>query len=182
MKRITRPMLGFKSFVAAQATLGLQAQVVPFTNQTRLTFDVVLPLWGPRGPRPTPPRARAQRSPLCSREAPSMTDDQHTHRREAYGVRGASTSRGESLGEGAMARWEGTSMAGHPRLVTGPTAPAAAQSSASWVTARDAREESGGGLLKRGALEARVSTDQHEREEPVASPGDLLQQAAEAHD
>lgn len=42
-----------------------QPQAVPFTTQTRLTFDVVLPLWGPRGPRPTPPSARVQRSPLC---------------------------------------------------------------------------------------------------------------------
>ena len=32
----------------------LQEQVVPFTTQTRLTFDVLLPLWGHRGPRPTP--------------------------------------------------------------------------------------------------------------------------------
>jgi hypothetical protein len=45
--------------------MGIFAQVIPFTNQTRLTFDVVLPLWGPRGPRPPLPSARAQRSPLC---------------------------------------------------------------------------------------------------------------------
>jgi len=45
--------------------LGSRPQVIPFTNQTRLTFDVVLPLWGPRGPRLTLPSARAQRSPLC---------------------------------------------------------------------------------------------------------------------
>ena len=31
------------------------AQAVPFTTQTRLTFEVVLPLWGHRGPHPTPP-------------------------------------------------------------------------------------------------------------------------------
>jgi predicted site-specific integrase-resolvase len=66
-------------------------------------------------------------------------------------------------------------------LTTGTTAPAAAQSSASCVTARDAREESGGGLLKRAALYARVSTDTQEREETVASQVDLLQQAAETH-
>src|SRR5215510_9092508 len=35
-------------------TLALQPHAVPFTTQTRLTFDVVLPLWGHRGPRPTP--------------------------------------------------------------------------------------------------------------------------------
>jgi hypothetical protein len=34
--------------------MALQEQAVPFTTQTRLTFDVVLPLWGHRGPRPTP--------------------------------------------------------------------------------------------------------------------------------
>lgn len=73
-------------------------------------------------------------------------------------------------------------MAGNQSLTTGTTAPAAAQSSASCVTARDAREESGGGLLKRAALYARVSTDKQEREETVASQVDLLQQAAEAHD
>lgn len=110
-----------------------------------------------------------------------MTDDKHTHRREADGVRGSSTSRGDSLCEGSMSRWEGTCMAGHQRLTTGTTARAAEQSPASCVTARDAREESGGGLLRRAALYARVSTDQQEREETVASQVDLLQQAAEAH-
>jgi hypothetical protein len=110
-----------------------------------------------------------------------MTDDQHTHRREADGVRGSSTRRGDSLCEGAMSRGEGTCMAGHQRMTTGTTAPAAAQSPASWVTARDAREESGRGLLKRAALYARVSTDKQEREETVASQVDLLQQAAETH-
>ena len=78
-----------------------------------------------------------------------MTDDQHTHKREAYGIRGSSKSRGDSLCEGSMSRWEGTCRAGHQSLTTGTTAPTAAQSSASCVTARDAREESGGGLLKR---------------------------------
>jgi hypothetical protein len=131
---------------------GSRPQVIPFTNQTRLTFDVVLPLWGPRGPRPTPSSARAQRSPLCERETTIMTDDQHTHRREAYGVRGSSTSRGDSLCEGSLSRWEGTCMAGNQRMTTGTTAPAAAQSPASCVTAGDACEESGGGLLKRAAL------------------------------
>src|SRR5687767_12189823 len=38
----------------ALARVGFFAQVVPFTTQTRLTFDVVLPLWGHRGPRPIP--------------------------------------------------------------------------------------------------------------------------------
>jgi hypothetical protein len=32
--------------------MGFFAQAVPFTNQTCLTFDVILPLWGHRGPRP----------------------------------------------------------------------------------------------------------------------------------
>ena len=31
-----------------------------------------------------------------------MTDDKHTHRREAYGVRGSSTSRADALCEGSM--------------------------------------------------------------------------------
>jgi hypothetical protein len=33
--------------------LGFQEQAVPFTPQTRLAFDVILPLWGHRGPCPT---------------------------------------------------------------------------------------------------------------------------------
>ena len=72
-------------------------------------------------------------------------------------------------------------MAGNQSITTGTTAPAAAQSPASSVPARDARQESSGGLLSRAALYARVSTDKQEREEPVASQVDLLQQAAAAH-
>jgi hypothetical protein len=98
-----------------------------------------------------------------------MTDDKHTHRREADGVRGSSTSRGDSLCEGSMSRWEGAYMAGNQSITTGTTAPAAAQSPASSVPARDARQESSGGLLSRAALYARVSTDKQEREETVAS-------------
>jgi Resolvase, N terminal domain len=66
-------------------------------------------------------------------------------------------------------------------MTTGTTAPAAAQSPASCGTARDVREESGRGLLRRAAWYARVSTDTQEREATVASPVDLLQEAAEPH-
>jgi hypothetical protein len=45
--------------------LTLLEQDVPFTIQTRLTFDVIYPLWRHRGPHPTPPGARANWSPLC---------------------------------------------------------------------------------------------------------------------
>jgi len=45
--------------------LALQAHAVPFTTQTRLTFDVILPLWGHRGPHPTPTGARVNWSSLC---------------------------------------------------------------------------------------------------------------------
>jgi hypothetical protein len=31
--------------------LDQRAQDVPFTTQTRLHFDVILPLWGRRGPQ-----------------------------------------------------------------------------------------------------------------------------------
>jgi hypothetical protein len=72
-------------------------------------------------------------------------------------------------------------MAGHQSMTTGTTTSAAAPSPASCVTARDAREESGGGLLKRAALYACVSTDKQEREDTVVSQVDLLQQAAAAH-
>ena len=40
--------------VCDAGTADMCAVAVPFTIQTRLTFDVVLPLWGHRGPRPTP--------------------------------------------------------------------------------------------------------------------------------
>jgi hypothetical protein len=80
-----------------------------------------------------------------------------------------------------MSRWEGTCRAGNQRMTTGTTAPAAAPSPASCVTTGDAREESGGGLLKRAALYARVATDTQEREETVASQVDLLQPAAETY-
>jgi len=39
----------FKAFV--QAKKDQRAHDVPFTTQTRLHFDVILPLWGRRGPR-----------------------------------------------------------------------------------------------------------------------------------
>ena len=71
-------------------------------------------------------------------------------------------------------------MASH-RSVTTSTTAAAGQCPTPRVTARDAREGSGGELLKRAALYARVSTDKQEREETVASQVDLLQQTAEAH-
>jgi hypothetical protein len=80
-----------------------------------------------------------------------------------------------------MSRGEGTCRAGHQRMTTGTTAPAAAPSPASWVTAGDARAESGGGLLKRAARYARVSPDTPERADTVASQVDLLQQAAETY-
>jgi hypothetical protein len=67
--------------------MALQEHAVPFTNQTRLTCDAVLPLWGHRGPRPTPLAVHAQGVSLCEREAQTMTDDEHAPRREAYGVR-----------------------------------------------------------------------------------------------
>ena len=108
-----------------------------------------------------------------------MTDDTYTHRKEVYGFRGASTSQGDSLCAGSVARRPG--MASHRSITTGTTTPAAGQRPASGGTARDARERPGGGLLKRAALYARVSTDKQEREETVASPVDLLPQAAAAH-
>lgn len=110
-----------------------------------------------------------------------MTDDKHTHRREAYGVRGSSTSREDSLCAGSMSRREGTGMASHRSLTTSTTTPAAAPRSASRGTVRDTHEGAGRGLLKRAALSARVSTDKQEREETVASQVALLQQTAVAH-
>ena len=34
-----------------ELTVNVQLEDVPFTTQTRLHFDVILPLWGRRGPR-----------------------------------------------------------------------------------------------------------------------------------
>src|SRR2546425_524965 len=110
-----------------------------------------------------------------------MMDYQHAHRREAYGVRGSSTSRGDSLCEGSMSRGEGTRMASYRGVTTGAAAPASDHGPAFSTPAGDATQASGGRGLKRAALYARVSTDKQEREETVASQGDLLQQTAAAH-
>ena len=50
-----RVLLGEKERSRGWQDVRSRSQAVPFTTQTRLTFDVVLPLWGHRGPRPTPP-------------------------------------------------------------------------------------------------------------------------------
>jgi predicted site-specific integrase-resolvase len=111
-----------------------------------------------------------------------MMDDKHTHRREAYGVRGSSTHRGDLLCKSSMSRGERTCMASYRDVTTGTTAPTAAHASTASVPTRDASSQaSGEGLLKRAALYARVSTDKQEREETVASQVDLLQQTAAAH-
>jgi hypothetical protein len=34
-----------------ERSMDQRGQDVPFTTQTRLSFDVILPLWGRRGPR-----------------------------------------------------------------------------------------------------------------------------------
>src|SRR2546422_10006358 len=80
-----------------------------------------------------------------------------------------------------MSRWEGTCMASHRTFTPGATATAAAYSPASSAPPCDETQASGGRSLKRAALYARVSTDKQEREETVASQGDLLQQTAAAH-
>ena len=108
-----------------------------------------------------------------------MTYHQRAHRREAYGVRGSSTSRQDSLCEGSMSRGERTRMASYRDSTTGATT-ATAQGLASGAPARDTPQASGGRGRTRAALYARVSTDKQEREETVASQVDLLQQTAEA--
>src|SRR5712691_11174609 len=110
-----------------------------------------------------------------------MTYHQCAHRREAYGVRGSSTSRSDALCEGSMSRGEGTGMASYRGVTTGATTTATAQGPASSAPAGDATQASGGRGLQRAALDARVSTDKHEREETVASQVDLLHQTAAAH-
>ena len=109
-----------------------------------------------------------------------MRYDQHAHRREAYGVRGSSTSRRDSLCQSSMSRGEGTRMASHRAFTAGATTTPAAQSPGARASARDATQASGGRSLTRAALYARVSTDKQEREETVASQVDLLQQTAKA--
>src|SRR6266853_649027 len=106
---------------------------------------------------------------------------QRAHRRETYGVRGSSTSRGNCLCKGSMSRGEGTGMASYRGVTTGATTTATAQGPASSAPVRDTPQASGGRCLKRAALYARVSTDKQEREETVASQVELLHQTAEAH-
>jgi site-specific DNA recombinase len=72
-------------------------------------------------------------------------------------------------------------MASDRAFTTGVPATAAAQGFASHAPTRDAMQASGGRLLKRAALDARVSTDKQEREETVASQVELLHQTAAAH-
>jgi hypothetical protein len=107
-----------------------------------------------------------------------MRDPQHVHRREAYGVRGSSTSRRDSLCEGAMSRWEGTGMASDRVFTTNTATPGPANGSVCNIPARAEIQTSGGGLLTRTTLHARVSTDKQERGETVASQVDLLTQTA----
>src|SRR6266436_1304727 len=111
----------------------------------------------------------------------TITYHKHVYRREAYGVRGPSTSRRDCVWGGSMSRREGTGMASHRAFTTETTTAAAAYGSASHVPARDATQTSGWRFLTRAALYAHVSTDKQEREETVASQVDLLRQTAEAH-
>jgi len=108
-----------------------------------------------------------------------MRDDQYAHRREAYGVRGSSTNRSDSLCPSSMSRGEGTRMASY-RGITQGAATAPAPGSVSCTPARHTPQASGGRGLTRAALYARVSTDKQEREETVASQVALLRQTAEA--
>src|SRR5215468_5219499 len=108
-----------------------------------------------------------------------MRYDQGAHRREAYGVRGSSTNRSDSLCPSSMSRGEGTCMASYRGITQGATT-ATVQGPASSPSARNRLQTSGGRGLTRAALYARVSTDKQEREETVASQVDLLRQTAEA--
>src|SRR5215831_10031441 len=109
-----------------------------------------------------------------------MRDDQHAHRREAYGVRESSTRRSDSLCQSSMSRGEGTRMASHRAFTAGATTIPAAESSGTRASARDAPPASEGRGLTRAALYARVSTDKQEREETIARQVDVLQQTAQA--
>lgn len=71
-------------------------------------------------------------------------------------------------------------MASHRAFTAGATAIPAAHYPRSQASARDATQASRGRALTRAALYARVSTDKQEREETVASQGDLLRQTAAA--
>ncbi len=66
-------------------------------------------------------------------------------------------------------------------MTTGTAAPTAVNGPELGSPARDAAHTAGERLLQRAALYARVSTDKQEREETVASQGDLLLKTAEAH-
>src|SRR5215471_18897536 len=109
-----------------------------------------------------------------------MRDYQRAYRREAYGVRGSSTSRSDSLCEGSMSRGEGTRMASYRAFTTGATSTPAVHHPGCRASAHNTPQASGERGLTRAALYARVSTDKQEREETVASQVDLLQQTAAA--
>ena len=90
-----------------------RAHAVPFTTQTRLTFDVVLPLWGHRGP-PQPagvwPLAPCERcpAPFCRRPAHVLD-----------GVRGAAYQ-SVLAAEPSENTWFSTVRRGFDKAPTGP--------------------------------------------------------------
>src|SRR2546427_8052442 len=104
-----------------------------------------------------------------------MRYDQRTHRREAYGVRGSSTSRSDSLCQSSMSRGEGTRMASHRAFTAGATTTQTAQSPGARASAGDATHASGGRTLTRAALYARVSTEEQGTGETATRQVGLIQ-------
>jgi hypothetical protein len=51
MQEIKIRFMGQRTVFLHSETVGFCSNDVPFTTQTRLSFDVILPLWGRRGPR-----------------------------------------------------------------------------------------------------------------------------------
>lgn len=79
-----------------------------------------------------------------------------------------------------MSRGKGTRLASHRAVTTDTAVPTAANGPELGPRVRDEAHTAGERLLKRAALDARVSTEKQEREETVASQVDLLYQTAAA--
>ena len=56
-------------------TVTFCSKAVPFTNQTRLTFDVLLQLWGPHSPHPSPQLLVTTSRLLCATLLEKGRDD-----------------------------------------------------------------------------------------------------------
>ena len=79
-----------------------RAHDVPFTTQTRLSFDVTHPLWAVVAPGDFLPRERASLVPPLLEQGKPRPYAQRLHRRIPYGIPGASPRRGHHFNPSSM--------------------------------------------------------------------------------